>query len=772
MAVFSGAFSTPGTSASITLQLVVNQVSQSIANNTSTVSWVLQAVKGSAGYPSSYAGRGSSNAYVNGWVYSNSGMNYNFPSGAYTWVIASGSTVVAHNADGTKAIWCEASYNAGGEEIGNASCSGSMTLTTIPRATQPTVSPAAGDTGSAFTIGHAPATSSFYHDISYSINGGTTFTPIETGIPGTDTSTTWTPPHSLLPNESTKTAIIRCVTRASSGGTVIGTKDVNVNLTVPSSVKPVVSTVDFEEAQLSSPNMVTLMGGPGRYVRRWSKLKPTVTSSGAGGSSLVSSSVTLAGQTTPSGVAFAEPINASGSPSYAATAVDTRGRSSDVYYNTVAVKAYDYPNLPVPTITRTSDAAGLNPSPTGTYLRVTPNASTSKLDFGDGEKNLLEWQIRTRPKGGSWTVAQVWTTATVSGNTIWTTPKVLAGYAANTEFEVEVSIRDLFGKNGFDAANTVKTLTMNVPSEAVFMDWNEEVGIGLGRYHSGSGARLQVADGIDVATGGLSVAGVSILTSNTTTKGIVELATNAETQAGTDAERVVTPASLKSLTATESRAGLAEIATQAEVDAGTDDARYISPLKLKSWSDAGSHVGMKRIIPASVAISGGAVAVDTDGTVEVTTSGVKALSLNGIFEIGKSYKVAYLFNSSGAENVAYRMRTGGSDYTVAGYVMQGVYVSGGWPGSIAGVSGYGSVGTSGLLSVNGQVIAYGELDIHIAKTGVAYIVMQGVSRSGQTSTQWRHTCDVTSGLGTDGLTFLVNLPVLNVGSFVKVWEMA
>lgn len=505
MAVFSGAFSVPGTSASITLQLHVNQESQSIANNTSTLSWTLQAVKGSAGYPRSSMGRGSSNAYVNGWVYSASGMNYNFPSGPHTWVIASGSTVVPHNADGTKTIWCEAMYNAGGEEIGNASCSGNMTLTTIPRATQPTVSPASGDTGSSFTIGHAPATSSFYHDISYSINGGTSFTPIETNIVGTDTSTTWTPPHSLLPNDSTKTAIIRCVTRASSGGTVIGTKDVNVNLTVPSSVKPVVSTVAFEEAQLSSPNMVTLMGGAGRHVRRWSKLKPTVTSSGAGGSSVVSSSVTLAGQTTPSGTAFAEPVNVSGTPSFSATAVDTRGRSSDVYYNTVTVKAYDYPSLPTPQITRTSDAAGLNPSPTGTYLRVTPNASTSKLEFGGAEKNLLEWQIRTRPKGGSWTVAQAWTTATVSGNTIWTTPKVLAGYAANTEYEVEVSIRDLFGKNGFDTANTVKTLTMNVPSEAVFMDWNESTGIGLGRYHSGSGARLQVADGVEVSTGDVSV---------------------------------------------------------------------------------------------------------------------------------------------------------------------------------------------------------------------------------------------------------------------------
>lgn len=36
--------------------------------------------------------------------------------------------------------------------------------------------------------------------------------------------------------------------------------------------------------------------------------------------------------------------------------------------------------------------------------------------------------------------------------------------------------------------------------------------------------------------------------------------------------------------ATEVSAGIAEIATQAETDAGTDDARIVTPLKLKNWS--------------------------------------------------------------------------------------------------------------------------------------------------------------------------------------------
>lgn len=63
-------------------------------------------------------------------------------------------------------------------------------------------------------------------------------------------------------------------------------------------------------------------------------------------------------------------------------------------------------------------------------------------------------------------------------------------------------------------------------------------------------------------------------------RGQVELATNAETQAGADATRAVTPASLSSRTALEDRTGIAETATQAETDAETDDARIVTPLKL------------------------------------------------------------------------------------------------------------------------------------------------------------------------------------------------
>lgn len=70
-----------------------------------------------------------------------------------------------------------------------------------------------------------------------------------------------------------------------------------------------------------------------------------------------------------------------------------------------------------------------------------------------------------------------------------------------------------------------------------------------------------------------------------TVLGLVEIATQTETNDGVNDTAAVTPAKLAGRTATESRTGLAEIATQAETDAGTDDARFVTPLKLKTLLD-------------------------------------------------------------------------------------------------------------------------------------------------------------------------------------------
>ena len=69
---------------------------------------------------------------------------------------------------------------------------------------------------------------------------------------------------------------------------------------------------------------------------------------------------------------------------------------------------------------------------------------------------------------------------------------------------------------------------------------------------------------------------------STTQKGLVELATSAETITGTDTVRAVTPAGLAAVTASATRKGLIEVATVAEAEAGTDTERAVTPAGLKS----------------------------------------------------------------------------------------------------------------------------------------------------------------------------------------------
>jgi hypothetical protein len=72
-----------------------------------------------------------------------------------------------------------------------------------------------------------------------------------------------------------------------------------------------------------------------------------------------------------------------------------------------------------------------------------------------------------------------------------------------------------------------------------------------------------------------------------TVKGKAEIATQTETNTGTDDTRFVTPAKFAGRTATETRAGVIEIATQGETDAGSDDARAVTPAKLANYSGLG-----------------------------------------------------------------------------------------------------------------------------------------------------------------------------------------
>lgn len=97
-------------------------------------------------------------------------------------------------------------------------------------------------------------------------------------------------------------------------------------------------------------------------------------------------------------------------------------------------------------------------------------------------------------------------------------------------------------------------------------------------------------------------------------QGVVELATNAETQSGSDSDKAVTPASLSSRTATEGRTGLVQLAMGAEVVAGTNNTKTITPKALFSaFQKMHAETGMQKF-PNGLIMQWGKTLVDPSGT--------------------------------------------------------------------------------------------------------------------------------------------------------------
>lgn len=120
----------------------------------------------------------------------------------------------------------------------------------------------------------------------------------------------------------------------------------------------------------------------------------------------------------------------------------------------------------------------------------------------------------------------------------------------------------------------------------------------------------------------------TIADASTTVKGIVELATDAETQTGTDAVRAVTPSALQTKVASETALGLVELATDAEAIAGTAN-KFIDGAKLRSGLNAGGSAPIYAC-RAWVNFNGtGTVAIRDSGNVSsITDNGTGNYTVN------------------------------------------------------------------------------------------------------------------------------------------------
>lgn len=115
----------------------------------------------------------------------------------------------------------------------------------------------------------------------------------------------------------------------------------------------------------------------------------------------------------------------------------------------------------------------------------------------------------------------------------------------------------------------------------------------------------------------------TVVNASEETAGIAEIATQAETNAGADAFRIVTPARLSGRTATEARSGVVEEATTAEVQGGTAGVLYVPASKMKAELD-------RRIVPQHGFFLGGNGPTVFSGVTVVSNGPTVSADLRGV----------------------------------------------------------------------------------------------------------------------------------------------
>lgn len=207
---------------------------QSIENNQSTISWTLTTNLNpstySRGVRKVYITRDSTQVYTQTWVYPD---NLRQVSGGT--VLASGTDVVTHNADGTMSFNYNVYVNVGRSAENtwtNTATDQSVTLDTIPRASTMSLSPADPVTTSTITATVTRATDTFTHTITTAYNGSN----YTLGTANFATSTSITIPAAIrtaMKSNNVASVVLPLTLTTYSGTTVIGAKEYNLSVRVP-----------------------------------------------------------------------------------------------------------------------------------------------------------------------------------------------------------------------------------------------------------------------------------------------------------------------------------------------------------------------------------------------------------------------------------------------------------------------------------------------------------------------------------------------------------
>ena len=368
----------------LSLSISTSQGTQSVANNTTqltvnvNISWTY----------GSYDHYGSSKyVTINGTTYYFSSVKINpnrTTSGSQT--LYSTTVTIPHNSDGTKPVSIYASVTTA-TSSGTVTASRSVTLTTIPRATTPSLSASSVALGSAVTISTPRASSAFTHSLHYRIGSGS-WVEIETNV---GTSYSWTVPKSIansFPSATSGILTIRCITY-DDGDQVGDAKTVTLTVTIPNTAefKPAVGTVSISEAVQA---VTTAFGS--RYVQGLSQLNVDIEAYGAYGSTIRSYSTSVDGVTYNSNAFTSNVINASGTLSVTVTVSDSRGRTAS---KTVNISVVEYKPPAITGMSYQQCNADGTANPTGTSTKISITGQVSSVSSQNSRTLTLKWKKST-----------------------------------------------------------------------------------------------------------------------------------------------------------------------------------------------------------------------------------------------------------------------------------------------------------------------------------------------------------------------------------------
>lgn len=334
---------------------------QSITDNTSTITWTLKGAGGSGEYHTS----GAFYLKINGNVVLDNPADGTGRIDLYDGTeISNGSLTVSHNSDGSKSFSVEI---AAGIYAWARNCSGSATfsLNTIARTSTIAWRTVSGsDNQTAGTKAHMLITrhnENFAHLIKYqfgSVNG-----TIVSRSDRFDSTLDWTIPMPLLnqiPKSTSGTGKITCTTY--NGDTSLGSKTLTLTVKAPDSVKPSVGSITVTNTV--SGEAASVIKKWGVYVAGYSSAKLAATATGSYSSTI--SSFTLSGSYSESGVSptskgnlsYTGSVLSSGTKTFKVKAKDSRGRWSDIV-SSASIKVYSYsaPKITYFTVQRDSDDA-------------------------------------------------------------------------------------------------------------------------------------------------------------------------------------------------------------------------------------------------------------------------------------------------------------------------------------------------------------------------------------------------------------------------------